>query len=138
MPSRPQYVATGVATLQMLDVVANAIPLLSMSVRLDNLGVPEGLRPALPAIKVATSAGLLVGLRWPRVGATASAVLVSFYSAAVGFHWFAGDHPLAALPAAALGTSAAASLIGAKRGQSTFRHGLEPSSRSGGFAISVG
>ena len=65
------------------------------------------LRPALGLIKVAGSAGLVAGLKWPRVGAMTSAALVAYYAAAVRFHLLAGDHPAFASPAAALGTIAA-------------------------------
>ena len=111
MQSRLRQLAAGLAVLQIADAIASATPQMSMAGRLDHLGVPGVLRPALPMIKVSTSAGLLVGLRQPWVGAAASAVLVAFYAAAVGFHGFAGDHAAVALPATAFGASAALCLV---------------------------
>jgi hypothetical protein len=111
MQSRLRQLAAGLAALQIVDAIASATPRMSMAARLDHLGVPRVLRPVLPVIKVSTSLGLLVGLRTPRVGAATSAVLVAFYAAAVGFHGFAGDRPAVALPATALGASAALCLV---------------------------
>ncbi|MGD0312119.1 MAG: DoxX family protein [Acidimicrobiales bacterium] len=111
MQSRLRQLAAGLAVLQIVGAIASATPQMSMGARLDHLGVPRVLRSMLPVIKVSTSVGLLVSLRRPRVGAAASAVLVGFYAAAVGFHGFAGDHPAVALPAAAFGANAALCLV---------------------------
>lgn len=58
------------------------------------------------------SGGLLLGLRWPRLGALTSAWLIGFYAAAIGFHLNAGDHSVLAAPAAAYGLGAGALLAG--------------------------
>jgi hypothetical protein len=75
------------------------------------LGVPSRLRPALPVIKVAGSAGLVLGIKSPRLGALTAAPPVGYYSAAVTFHVLADDHPVVWLPAAAFGAAAATSLV---------------------------
>jgi hypothetical protein len=111
MPSRLRQLAIGLATLQIVDTIASATPQMSMAARLDHLCVPEIVRPVLPMIKVSTSVGLVAGLKRPWLGAVTCMGLVGFYSAAVGFHRFAGDPPIAALPAAALGGSAALCLV---------------------------
>lgn len=105
--SRFRTLAIGLVVVQMADVLAGVTPQMSMTARLDHLGVPDALRPLLPPIKVSTSVGLLVGLRWAPVGTVTSAALVAFYGSAIGFHRFAGDHPAAALPAATVGTVSA-------------------------------
>jgi hypothetical protein len=62
-------------------------------------------------IKVAGSAGLLVGMRFPRLGATTSKSLIAYYAAAVGYHRRAEEHPILALPAALFGAAAALTLV---------------------------
>lgn len=99
------------AVVQIADFIASTTPQMSVMARLDHLRLPEALRPVVPLIKVSTSIGLVVGLRKPYVGMAASAALVAFYSAAVGFHRLAGDRPAVALPATALGASAALTLV---------------------------
>jgi hypothetical protein len=100
-----------VAALQAAEVVASATTPETSRARLDRLGVPTSVRSALPVIKVATAAGLLLGGRTPRVGAAASAVMVAFYAAAVSFHCLADDPPVLALPAAAFAAGAAGCLL---------------------------
>jgi hypothetical protein len=111
MPFRFCQLVGALAVVQIVDAVVSAAPQTSMASRLDDLGVPEVLRPVLPLIKVSTSAGLLVGRRHHRVGALTCASLVAFYAAAVAFHAFSGDPPVAALPATALGATAAVCLV---------------------------
>jgi hypothetical protein len=107
MPSPHRPVVAGLALLQIADAIATTHPRMSEAIRLDRLGFPAVLRPVLPVIKVSTAAGLVAGLRSPRIGAVTSAALVSFYAAAVRFHALAGDHPAVAAPAAAFGATAA-------------------------------
>ncbi len=107
MRSRLRTLAIGLVVVQIADALASATPQMSMAARLDHLGFPDALRPLLPTIKVSTSVGLLAGLRWTPLGTVTSAALVTFYSSAIGFHRFAGDHLVAALPAAAVGTVSA-------------------------------
>lgn len=88
------------AAFQVVDVVGNAIPRQFVKRHLDHLGVPEYLRPLLPVIKLSSSAGLLLGLRFPRLGAVTAASLVAYYTAAMRFHQLSGDHVVLAMPAA--------------------------------------
>jgi DoxX-like protein len=111
MRSPHRRLVAGLAVLQIADSVASTNPRMSATARLDHLGLPEVLRPVVPLIKLATSIGLLAGLRRPHFGMVASAALVAFYSAAVRFHRLAGDRPAFALPATALGASAAITLV---------------------------
>ncbi|MHB8467272.1 MAG: DoxX family protein [Acidimicrobiales bacterium] len=99
--------------LQLVDAAGNAlVPKRRVDAHLDHLRVPAPLRPALPAIKVLSSVGLVLGLNSPRLGTLTSAALVGYYAAAVGYHLRAGDHPALAVPAAVFGAAAAAALFG--------------------------
>ncbi len=110
VPSKSRL-AVGLAAFQVLDAIANELPRRYVSVHLDHLGVPEVIRRVLPVIKVSSSAGLLLGIGRPRLGAMTAAALVSYYAAAVRFHLLAGDHPVLAAPAAACGVTAALALV---------------------------
>ena len=108
----PKHLAVGLAAAQLADAIGNElVPRRYLTAHLDHLGVPNRLRPALPVIKVAGSAGLVLGIKSPRLGAMTAACLVGFYAAAVVFHVLADDHPVVWLPAIAFGASAAASLV---------------------------
>jgi hypothetical protein len=68
MHPRLRTLAIGLVVVQIADALASA----QMSTtRLDHVGFPHALRPLLPTIKVSTSVGLLVGLRWAPVGTVA-------------------------------------------------------------------
>jgi hypothetical protein len=100
------------AALQLGDAIGNElVPRRYLTAHLDHLGVPNRLRPALPVIKVAGSAGLILGIKSPYLGALTAACLVGFYAAAVVFHVRADDNPVVWLPAIAFGATAAASLV---------------------------
>jgi hypothetical protein len=108
----PKHLAVGLAALQLADAIGNElVPRRYLTAHLDHLGVPNRLRPALPVIKVAGSAGLVLGIKSPHVGALTAACLVGYYAAAVAFHVCADDHPILWLPAIAFGSTAAASLV---------------------------
>ena len=112
MPDRIEQLAAGLAAFQVVDAVGGMIPRRFVEAHLDHLGVPNVLRPALPVIKLTTAAGLLAGVRMPRIGAVTSAALVAYYAAAARFHLLAGDHPVLAAPAALCGAGAAVILFG--------------------------
>jgi hypothetical protein len=108
----PKHLAVGLAASQLADAIGNElVPRRYLTAHLDHLGVPHRLRPALPVIKVAGSAGLVLGIKSPHLGALTAACLVGYYAAAVMFHVRADDHPVVWLPAIAFGATAAASLV---------------------------
>jgi len=111
VPDRIERLVVGLAAFQVLDALAGLIPRRFVTAHLDHLGVPNYLRPALPVIKLTTSAGLLLGLKMPRIGAATSAALVAYYAAAARFHLLSGDHPVLAVPAALCGAGAAAGFL---------------------------
>jgi hypothetical protein len=110
-PSRPHLVGA-LAGAQIIEIIASAAVPSATRARLDRLGVPPGIRSALPAIKITISIGLILGLKRPRVGMVVSAAMVAFYTAAVGFHFLSGDPIIVVLPAVAFGAGAAGCLLG--------------------------
>jgi hypothetical protein len=58
---------------------------------LDHLRFPERFRFLFPIIKSSSAAGLLVGLRWRRLGRFTAAALVAYFVIALGFHRRAKD-----------------------------------------------
>ena len=129
MEDRTRKVAVGLAIFQVLDAIGNAIPRRYVEAHLDHLGVPGYLRPMFPVIKVTTAAGLVAGLRMPRLGSLTSASLVAYYAAATRFHLLAGDHPILAAPAAICGASAAITLVDLYLPASASRSGTASRSR---------
>ncbi|MGZ4689720.1 MAG: DoxX family protein [Acidimicrobiia bacterium] len=112
MGNWPKRLPVGLAAAQLADAIGNVlVPRQRLAAHLDHLGVPNRLRSALPVIKVAGSAGLVLGIKAPRLGVFTAACLVGYYGAAVAFHARADDHPVVWLPALAFGASAAASLV---------------------------
>ena len=110
---RKRRLAVGFALLQLADATGNMIvPERYVTAHLDHLRVPKWLQPMLPRIKVISSIGLLLGLRWPRLGVLTSSCLIGYYASAVGFHLRAPEHPILAAPACAFGVGAAAVLVG--------------------------
>jgi hypothetical protein len=90
------------AVFQLGDAVACAIPLDYIRRDLDNIGCPDSIRRALPSIKTASAAGLLLGRRWPLIGRVTASALVAYFLTAIGFHVRAKDPAWKALPAASL------------------------------------
>lgn len=98
---RSRYVAA-FAAFQFADAIACAIPLDYIRRDLDNIGCPDSIRRALPTVKAASATGLLLGLRWPRIGRLTAFSLVAYFLTAVGFHVRAKDAAWKALPAGSL------------------------------------
>jgi hypothetical protein len=99
---RQRKLVVALAAFQVLDVVGNAVPRRFVAAHLDHLGVPQALRPMLSVMKLSSSAGLLAGLRFRRLGVLTSGALVAYYAAAARFHTLSGDHPALAAPAAGM------------------------------------
>jgi hypothetical protein len=111
MRTELRWLPIALAGAQAIELLVSAVAHQSTTSRLDHLRVPRELRPLLPRIKGTASVGLLVGLRVPRMGVAASAILVSSYSAAVMFHHLGGDSQITSLPAASFATTSALCLI---------------------------
>src|SRR3954447_6261501 len=84
LTSPKAYVA--LAAFQAGDAVACAIPVTPIADILDRLGVPETIRPVLPAVKVASAIGLLSVGRFPALARLTTAMLTLYFVCAVGAH----------------------------------------------------
>lgn len=96
--SSKTYVA--LAALQAGDAVACAIPLPPIKELLDDLGVPEVVRPVLPVAKAASAVGLLSVTRFPGLARLTTAMLTLYFVFALGAHIRARDFSVRAVPAA--------------------------------------
>ena len=97
--------------------MACAIPIPPIAKSLDTLGVPENVRPVLPAVKAASAIGLLSVSRFPALARLTTAMLTLYFVLAVGAHVRARDKVVNALPAASfLATFAVMTVQGPERG----------------------
>ncbi|HYQ35035.1 MAG TPA: DoxX family protein [Mycobacterium sp.] len=115
LTSPKTYVA--LAAFQAGDAVACAIPVAPIAKTLDNLGVPQNVRPVMPVVKAAAAIGLL-SVRWfPGLARLTTAMLTLYFVVAVGAHIRARDKVVNTLPAASfLVTFAAMTAKGPDRG----------------------
>jgi DoxX-like family len=95
-------VVLGLAGFQAADALACAVPNRWIRDDLDRIGFPVRWRPALPAVKGASAAGLVAGLRWPWLGRLTARALVTYFLVALGWHVRIGDRPLRSAPAAVM------------------------------------
>ena len=115
LTSPKTYVA--LAAFQAGDAVACAIPVAPIAKTLDNLGVPQNVRPVMPVVKAGAAIGLL-SVRWfPGLARLTTAMLTLYFVVAVGAHIRARDKVVNTLPAASfLVTFAAMTAKGPDRG----------------------
>ena len=103
----------GLAAFEVGDAVATAIPVPYIAEALDRLGVPAGVRPILPVVKLAAAIGLLSVNRYPLLARVTTAALTLYFALAVAGHVRARDSVANAAPAAAfLATFAAMTIQG--------------------------
>ncbi|OBJ51311.1 DoxX family protein [Mycobacterium sp. 1423905.2] len=74
------------AAFQAGDAVACAIPLRPIADLLDDLGVPEGVRPVMPVAKAASAVGLVSVTRFPGLARLTTAMLTLYFVLAVAAH----------------------------------------------------
>ncbi|HTX95295.1 MAG TPA: DoxX family protein [Mycobacterium sp.] len=99
------------------DAVACAIPLAPIKKTLDDLSVPDSIRPVLPVVKAAAAIGLLSVNWFPALARPTTAMLTLYFALAVGAHVRAHDKIVNAIPAATfLATFAAMTVKGPDRG----------------------
>jgi hypothetical protein len=99
--------ALALAAFQTADLVVSQVSPKYGADHLDHLGVPQWLRPVLPAIKLWAVALLVATATRPRLRSRVAAALVAYYSSAVAFHVASGDETRQLAPAAACAASAA-------------------------------
>ena len=108
---------TALAAFQAGDAVACAIPLPPIAKILDDLGVPDSVRPVLPVVKAVATLGLLSVSWFPALARLTTAMLTLYFVLAVGAHVRARDKFVNALPAASfLATFAVMTVKGPDRG----------------------
>jgi len=67
---------------------------------LDDVGVPDNIRPVIPVVKAAAAVGLLSVTRFPALARLTTAMLTLYFILAVGAHARVRDKAVNALPAA--------------------------------------
>ncbi len=83
MKFRPEYVLAGVQAADAVACAAAAPPIVEA---LDRVQCPPAIRPVLPVVKAVSSAGLVAGAKFPRVGQITAWSLVVYFIGALGFH----------------------------------------------------
>ena len=82
------------------DAVACAIPVAPIKKVLDDLALPDEVRPVLPVVKAAAAIGLLSVTWFPALARLTTAMLTLYFVLAVGAHIRARDKVVNAIPAA--------------------------------------
>ena len=91
----------GLAAFHAIDAVGCAVQVAPIKKILDDLGVPEGIRPVFPVVKAAAAIGLASVTRFPALARLTTAMLTLYFILAVGAHVRARDTIVNTLPAAA-------------------------------------
>jgi DoxX-like family len=88
------------AAFHAVDAVGCAVQIAPIKKILDDLGVPEGIRPVFPVVKAAAAIGLASVTRYPALARLTTAMLTLYFILAVGAHLRARDTLVNTLPAA--------------------------------------
>jgi DoxX-like family len=88
------------AAFHAVDAVACGVQVAPIRKSLDTVGLPENIRPVLPAVKAAAAVGLLSVTRFPALARLTTAMLTLYFALAVGAHIRVRDKVVNALPAA--------------------------------------
>jgi DoxX-like family len=89
------------AAFHAVDAVACGVQIAPIKKTLDEVGLPESVRPALPVVKAAAAVGLLSVSRFPGLARLTTAMLTLYFALALGAHIRVRDKVVNALPAAA-------------------------------------
>ncbi|MEB3983887.1 DoxX family protein [Mycobacterium sp. 663a-19] len=100
LTSPKTYAALG--AFHAVDAVACGVQVAPIRKTLDDLGVPEGVRPVLPVVKTAAAVGLLSVTRFPVLARLTTAMLTLYFALAVAAHVRVRDKLVNTLPAATL------------------------------------
>jgi hypothetical protein len=90
----------GLAAFHAIDAVACAVQVAPVKKTLDDVGVPDNIRPVLPVVKAAAAVGLLSITRFPALARLTTAMLTLYFTLAVGAHVRVRDKVVNGLPAA--------------------------------------
>jgi hypothetical protein len=88
------------AAFHAVDAVAAAVQVAPVKEVLDRVGVPDNIRPVIPAVKAAAAVGLLSVNRFPALARLTTAMLTLYFVLAVGAHVRVRDKVVNILPAA--------------------------------------
>ncbi|OBG91994.1 hypothetical protein A5697_08440 [Mycobacterium sp. E3251] len=92
------YVALG--AFHAVDAVLCGVQVAPIRKVLDDVGLPENVRPVLPAVKGAAAVGLLSVTRFPVLARVTTLMLTVYFVLALGAHIRVRDKVVNALPAA--------------------------------------
>jgi hypothetical protein len=90
----------GLAAFHAIDAVGCAVQLAPIKKILDDLGIPEDIRPVFPVVKAAAAVGLASVTRFPALARLTTAMLTLYFILAVGAHVRVRDKVVNTLPAA--------------------------------------
>jgi hypothetical protein len=88
------------AAFHAVDAVACGVQVAPIKKVLDDLGIPDNIRPVLPVVKTAAAVGLLSVTRFPALARLTTAMLTLYFVLAVGAHIRVRDKLVNTLPAA--------------------------------------
>jgi DoxX-like family len=88
------------AAFHAVDAVACAVQVAPIKKILDDLGVPEDIRPVFPVVKGAAAVGLASVTRFPALARLTTAMLTLYFILAVGAHIRVRDKIVNIIPAA--------------------------------------
>ena len=89
------------AAFHAVDAVACGVQIAPIKRTLDDVGLPDSVRPVLPVVKAAAAVGLLSVGRFPALARLTTAMLTLYFVLALGAHVRVRDKVVNALPAAA-------------------------------------
>jgi DoxX-like family len=92
------YAALG--AFHAVDAVLCGVQIPPIKKVLDDVGLPENVRPVLPVVKAAAAVGLLSVTRFPALARVTTAMLTLYFVLAVGAHIRVRDKIVNGLPAA--------------------------------------
>src|ERR1700761_1372239 len=89
------------AAFHAVDAALCVGPIAPISKILDDVGVPEDIRPVFPIVKAAAAVGLASVTRFPALARLTTAMLTLYFVLAVGAHVRVRDKPVKIVPPAA-------------------------------------
>lgn len=94
-----RHVVTALVGVLAVDALFNVVPNSWMEADLNHLQVPRGFRYLFGSVKAASAAGLLIGVKRPRLGRLTAWLLVAYFVLALLAHARIGDRPIRYAPA---------------------------------------
>jgi hypothetical protein len=103
-PVRSKQVVLGLAGSLVLSVLYDAIPNHWFEEEFDRLRLPRAFRGLFVLSKSSAVAGLLIGLRSPKLGRLTARALIVYFVVAIGAHARVRDKPVRYVPAVVMVT----------------------------------